>query len=322
MKRDPLPIKRLLVLTLMAAMLFTGCRKLENREDGASSSDSESSRNDPVSSQQNDMFPDVSSESEAVSSGSTEIPAAAVPMDQTALELPDLSGFSNQTVTWGPGHQMNEQNQPTACVQLQETYGDNGGVFLYPTEEKKMFLTFDQGYENGYTTKILDVLKEKECPALFFVTFPYAEKNPELIQRMIDEGHIIGHHSSSHPANGMPSLSLEDFVADMAKLHNYMVENYNYQMTYFRPPAGLFSERSLEVVKALGYTSVQWSFGYLDYDVNNQPDPAASLEKLKKMAHPGGIPLLHAVSSTNAQILGDAIDAWRKAGYELCALDL
>lgn len=327
MKRDQFPVKRLLALALAVGILFTGCQRIGDREESSEPASSGNQASEPAtSSEPNDLSPDSSEPAvslpESDPSSAVVEPVAATPIDPESLALPDFSAFSNEPVTWGPGHQMNEQNQPTACVQLQETYGDNGGVFLFPTDEKKMYLTFDQGYENGYTTKILDVLKEKDCPAMFFLTYSYAERNPELIQRMIDEGHVLAHHSAAHPANGMPSLTTEEIVADVAKLHNYIVENYDYQMTYFRPPAGIFSERSLEVLKSLGYTSVQWSFAYLDYDVNNQPDPATALEKLTNMAHPGGIPLLHSVSSTNAEVLGDAIDAWRAAGYELCEFSL
>lgn len=320
---------RILCIAAAAALLLSGCRKVKNSEDLSSvpapSSDSDAVSEEETQSEEISSAPPVSSEEESslpepVSSEEPDRPAA-VRIEGEDLELPDFSEFGNTSVTWGPGHQMDELNRSTACLQLQKTYGENGALFLYETEDKKMYLTFDEGYENGYTEKILDVLKEKECPAVFFVTLPYARQNPELIQRMIEEGHVIGNHSSSHPADGMPSLSVQDIAQDIAELHNYMVENYDYQMTWFRPPAGLFSVRSLEVLKYLGYTSVMWSFAYNDWNADSQPDPTEALQKITTMAHPGGIPLLHAVSSTNAAILGDAIDAWREAGYELCRME-
>ena len=319
-------------LLLAAVMLLGGCKGKENNGNGASSNPM-SGPESKVESGISSMLPE-SSEPQAnslpESSGSAEsgpasqadnLPANAVSIDADSLAQTDFSAFSNDTVTWGPGHAMDDQNRPTACVQLQEKYGGDGALFIQAdTDEKAMCLTFDEGYENGYTPAILDVLKEKDCPAVFFVTMPYVKSNPELIQRMIDEGHVVGNHSTHHPSEGMQSLSPEDMIADLAELHNYMVENFNYQMTYFRPPAGLFSERSLEIAKSLGYTSVLWSFGYYDYNPAEQPDPAAALEKVTAMAHPGGIPLLHAVSKTNPEILGQAIDNWRDAGYTLAKL--
>lgn len=309
-------------LLLTTLLMLGGCKK---NEDGATSSDASSQ---PTSGQEesskiNDLFPDTDEpevSSEPQSSLAEEFPTVASPIDGSELALSKFEQMNNETVTWGPGHDMDKLNRSTACLSLQEKYGESGGLFIVPTEEKVMYLTFDEGYENGYTEKILDVLKEKECPAVFFVTLPYVKSNPELIQRMIDEGHIVGNHSVTHPKNGEPSLSIEDAVEDIAGLHNYMVENFNYQMTLFRPPAGLFSERTLEIAKALGYKSVLWSYAYYDYNTDEQPDPASALKKVASSAHPGGIPLLHAVSSTNTQILGDVIDSWRNDGYTLAKL--
>lgn len=308
----------LLALVLLVAMLFAACRDAgENRNSSTPSSQ-------PVSSQEsseiNDMFPEsdassISSEMPVESGVSSEedTPAAAQPIEVEGVTLAELEQFDPTSVTWGPGRNMDEQNRPTACVQLQESYGEHGAVFLMPEEKKKVYLTFDEGYENGYTAEILDVLKEKECPAVFFVTMSYATSNTELIQRMIDEGHVVANHSVNHKS--MPDLDSATAVEEIAGLHNYMVEHFNYQMSLFRPPEGKWSERSLEIAKALDYKTVLWSFAYKDYDVNDQPEYANALERVSGAAHPGAVYLLHAVSETNTAILGEFIDTLRGQGY-------
>jgi peptidoglycan-N-acetylmuramic acid deacetylase len=132
---------------------------------------------------------------------------------------------------------------------------------------------------------------------------------------MIDEGHIVGNHSYSHPS--LPDCSAEEVRSEIKKLHDYVMENFNYKMNLIRPPMGEFSQRTLAITQDMGYTTVLWSFAYVDWNVNNQPEPAASFEKIKSGTHPGAIVLLHAVSKTNANILGDVLDYWHSQGYRL-----
>ncbi|MDD7389172.1 MAG: polysaccharide deacetylase family protein [Lachnospiraceae bacterium] len=227
----------------------------------------------------------------------------------------DLSSLDNTIQNWGQGVQFNSENQPVSSLDFQEKYASFQADFIGPGE-KVIWLTFDEGYENGHTGQILDTLHEKKCPAVFFITGQYARENPDLIRQMIADGHAIGNHSWAHPAKGMPSLSVEAQIADMEKLHQYVKDNYDYEMTLFRYPAGIFSEQSLAVVQNFGYRSLFWSFAYADWDPDKQPDPAQALQKLKDRLHPGSIYLLHAVSATNADILGDFIDHARAEGYE------
>ena len=133
---------------------------------------------------------------------------------------------------------------------------------------------------------------------------------------MIDEGHIVGNHSVTHPSGGLPSQSREQQERELLDLHDYVKENFGYEMSLFRYPAGKFSEQSLAIVQSVGYTSVFWSFAYKDWDPDNQPEETAALAKLKERLHPGAIYLLHAVSSTNTHVLGQFIDDARAAGYE------
>ena len=226
----------------------------------------------------------------------------------------DIDSQSNAIQNWGQGVQFNDQNQPLSCIEFQEKYTDRNVHFIGP-EEKTIWLTFDEGYENGYTENILNTLKEKNCPAVFFITGQYARENEALIKRMIAEGHAVGNHSWAHPAGGMPSLSTEEQTEDLMKLHQYMMDQYNYEMTLFRYPAGIFSDRSLTLIHNMGYHTLFWSFAYADWDPSRQTDPSAAYEKLCARLHPGAIYLLHAVSSTNAEILGNFIDYARSEGY-------
>ncbi len=229
----------------------------------------------------------------------------------------DVNGLDTTRLDWGQGGDLDEWNRPAGCMQYQEKYGKYNAHFIVDNPEKKViYLTLDEGYENGYTPQFLDILKEKNVHAVFFVTQSYARDNPELVQKIIDEGHELGNHSVTHPSDGVSSKGIEEQKNEVMGLHSYVKDNFGYEMHLFRYPAGIFNEQSLAVLNNLNYKSVFWSFAYLDYDVENQPDPAESLQKLVKCLHPGALYLVHAESETNAKILGDFIDEARAQGYE------
>ena len=249
----------------------------------------------------------------------TEDTSAADTLTGMTLSYPtidNVSGLSGEILNWGQGSNVDEYNRPTGSLSYQEKYKDYPVDFIIPTTDKKIYLTFDEGYEYGCTPSILSTLKEKDVKAVFFVTKPYAEEDPDLVRQIIDEGHILGNHSVTHPSAGIPSLSLDDQKQEVMGNHEYIKQNFNYDMCLFRFPAGKFSEQSLAILNNCGYRGVFWSFAYLDYDVNNQPNEAESLQKLVDKLHPGAIYLLHAESWTNTNILGSFIDKAREAGYE------
>lgn len=249
----------------------------------------------------------------------TEDASAADTLTGMTLSYPtidNVSGLSGEILNWGQGSNVDEYNRPTGSLSYQEKYKDYPVDFIIPTTDKKIYLTFDEGYEYGCTPSILSTLKEKDVKAVFFVTKPYAEEDPDLVRQIIDEGHILGNHSVTHPSAGIPSLSLDDQKQEVMGNHEYIKQNFNYDMCLFRFPAGKFSEQSLAILNNCGYRGVFWSFAYLDYDVNNQPNEAESLQKLVDKLHPGAIYLLHAESWTNTNILGSFIDKAREAGYE------
>ena len=229
----------------------------------------------------------------------------------------DLNALDTTGLDWGQGGDLDQWNRPAGCMQYQEKYGKYNAYFISDEPEKKViYLTIDEGYEYGCSERILNTLKEKNVHAVFFITKAYAKQNPELVQRMIDEGHEVGNHSVTHPAAGLPSQDIAQQTNEVTENHQYVKDQFGYDMHLFRYPAGKFSEQSLALLNNLNYKSIFWSFAYLDYDVENQPDPTESLQKIMDRLHPGAIYLLHAESETNTQILGDFIDQTRAQGYE------
>lgn len=242
-----------------------------------------------------------------------------VTMAAVAAAAPSISEYSrfenldNTKVAYGMGVETDSQNRPLGAIQAQKQYGELGGLFIGESDRQRIWLTFDEGYENGKTADILDTLKEKNVRAVFFVTYDYCKRNPELVKRMIAEGHTVGNHTWSHPS--LPECSPDELYSELSLLHEYVRDNFGYEMYVMRPPKGEFSERVLACAKELGYTTVLWSFAYPDWDVNNQPDPEQAFAKITGKSHNGAVYLLHAVSETNASILGRVIDYWRANGY-------
>lgn len=196
----------------------------------------------------------------------------------------------------------------------------NGAIFLGDASRKELFLTFDNGYENGYTPPILDVLKAKKVPATFFVTGHYVKDQPELVKRIAKEGHLIGNHSWNHP--DMTKISDAKIKEELESVHKAVSElTGNPVMNYLRPPRGVFSDRSLRVSKELGYTNVFWSIAYKDWDTKVQRGSDYAFKSVVSQFHPGAILLLHSVSKDNAESLGAIIDEARKQGYEFKSLD-
>ena len=199
-----------------------------------------------------------------------------------------------------------------------ETNNFNAFCLDTKSKDKILYLTFDCGYENGYTEKILDVLKEKNVNGAFFCTLPQVKENPDLIKRMINEGHIVGNHSVNHPS--FAEISTQEMIEEIRGMENYLKENFNYSEPYFRFPKGEYTETALKTVESLGYTSVFWSLAYADWDLNNQKGEQYAYEKVVSRLHPGAVILLHSVSPDNANALGKIIDEARKQGYEFLSL--
>lgn len=186
-------------------------------------------------------------------------------------------------------------------------------------KKKKIFLTFDCGYENGFTPKILDVLKKQKVVAAFFVTKPFIREGTELVRRMKREGHIVGNHTVHHKS--MPTLSDRDNKQEIIDCAQYCKEATGYEMDHFiRPPMGEYNEKTLKLTKSMGYKTIFWSMAYVDFDVNKQPGKDYVVEHFKKYTHNGAIPLMHNVSQSNAEALDEVITNLKKEGYEFESL--
>lgn len=209
-----------------------------------------------------------------------------------------------------------EQNPQLAS--LLEKYN---GYSLGDTNKKEIYLTFDQGYENGYTNKILDVLKANDVKANFFVVKPYLTSNSEIVKRMVDEGHLVANHSVNHPS--MAKVTDESkFKAEFEGVENSFKELTGKDMPkFFRPPMGKYSEQSLDYTQRLGYKTIFWSFAYYDWVPDKQPTHEAAKKTIMERTHNGCIALLHSVSKTNSEILDDVIKEWKSRGFELKTLD-
>ena len=233
----------------------------------------------------------------------------------TAITL-IISQFITETIptgAWGLSFQQAGQAPSGPATQKQLFQYD--AAYLGDTTEKVLYLTFDAGYENGCTAQILDILKKHNVPAAFFLVGNYIEKNPDLVRRMIQEGHIVGNHTMHHP--DMSKLTDKDtFAKELTDLETLFKETTGKELPkYYRPPQGLYSEENLKLAQEMGYKTVFWSLAYADWDNNNQPTREAALAKLQPRTHDGAVILLHSTSATNAQILDELLTYWESQGY-------
>lgn len=233
--------------------------------------------------------------------------------------LAENSDSSNKTFSWYVvRNKMHRTPQPNSEFSFSlKPYH----AYYLGSKDKLVFLTFDEGYENGYTAQILDTLKQNHVPAAFFVTEPYITANPELVCRMVAEGHIVGSHSKSHPSmpslTGNPDAFRHEFTATADAFKAATGKN---MPLFFRPPRGEFSEKSLAMTSELNYKTVFWSFAYEDWLTEKQPPPETAQQKILQNTHNGEIMLLHAVSETNTRILDQVIQEIIKQGYQFAPL--
>lgn len=312
MKAVRLVIIALLSISMIGVGIFTVVQMSSDKTDSSSNVNSEST----VSSESVEESEDVQTNAPLTpESEDTESEEEAEDAEKILLGdilKTDISSLSGERIAWGPGVSFNDDNQPTACVSLQEKHGMHGAVFLH--DDERIYLTFDLGYESGYTNDILDVLKENNVKATFFVTGSYARNQEEIVKRVIAEGHTVGNHSDTHP--DMTTISLDDAAKEITAVHDIVKEKYGYETYLFRFPTGYFSDKTLAVAAENGHHSVFWSFAYNDWDNANQPDVTEALQKLTDRLHPGAVYLLHPMQ-TNSLILDDFIKAAKAEGYEI-----
>ena len=235
------------------------------------------------------------------------------------LSLRLISGGALETGNWGLSFQS-EGSAPIGPANAQQL-AKYDAAYLGDTAEKVIYLTFDAGYENGCTAKILDVLKAHNAPAAFFLVGNYIEKNADLTRRMVEEGHIVGNHTMHH--HDMSKLSDKDtFSKELTDLENCFKEVTGKELPkYYRPPQGTYSEENLKMAQELGYKTVFWSLAYVDWLTGDQPTKEAAFSKLIPRTHNGAVVLLHSTSSTNAEILDELLTKWEDMGYRFASLE-
>lgn len=219
---------------------------------------------------------------------------------------------------WGLGF-SNPGGAPTANATPEEMKKHNA-YYIGNQENKVIYLTFDSGYENGYMETILDALKESDVKATFFLVGNYLETCPDLVKRMIAEGHTVGNHSYHHP--DMSSMSQEEFEKEIKTFEEKYEEVTGVPCSkYYRPPQGKYSEANLKMADKMGYQTFFWSLAYVDWYDNDQPTKEQAFDKLLGRIHPGAIVLLHSTSKTNSEILQELIAKWKEMGYSFGTLE-
>ncbi len=195
------------------------------------------------------------------------------------------------------------------------------GYYAEATDKKVLYLTFDAGYENGYTAKILDVLKKHQVPAVFFLVGNYIESSPDLVKRMVKEGHVVGNHTYTHP--DMSAIATKEAFADELGKLEAAYENVTGEKMkkYYRPPQGKYSEDNLKMAQQLGYKTIFWSLAYVDWYEDDQPTKEEAFDKLLPRVHPGAIVLLHSTSKTNSEILDELLIKWEDMGYSFKSIE-
>ena len=233
-----------------------------------------------------------------------------------------VSVFASSALTTGSwGLSFRQEGAPPIGNAGKDQLRQYQAAYIGNVGEKVLYLTFDAGYENGCTAKILDTLKEKQVPAAFFLVGNYIRQSPDLVRRMVAEGHTVGNHTMHH--YDMSRLSDKAaFSKELTDLEALYKETVGQELPkFYRPPQGIYSEENLKMAQELGYQTVFWSLAYVDWNNDAQPTREAAFAKLLPRTHNGAVVLLHSTSKTNAEILGELIDKWKAMGYRFGTLE-
>ena len=233
-----------------------------------------------------------------------------------------VSVFASSALTTGSwGLSFRQEGAPPIGSAGKDQLRQYQAAYIGDVGEKVLYLTFDAGYENGCTAKILDTLKEKQVPAAFFLVGNYIRQSPDLVRRMVAEGHTVGNHTMHH--YDMSRLSDKAaFSRELTDLEALYKETVGQELPkYYRPPQGIYSEENLKMAQELGYQTVFWSLAYVDWNNDSQPTKETAFAKLLPRTHNGAVVLLHSTSKTNAEILGELIDKWKAMGYRFGTLE-
>ena len=233
-----------------------------------------------------------------------------------------VSVFASSALTTGSwGLSFRQEGAPPIGNAGKDQLRQYQAAYIGNVGEKVLYLTFDAGYENGCTAKILDTLKEKQVPAAFFLVGNYIRQSPDLVRRMVAEGHTVGNHTMHH--YDMSRLSDKAaFSKELTDLEALYQETVGQELPkYYRPPQGIYSEKNLKMAQELGYKTLFWSLAYVDWNNDAQPTKETAFAKLLPRTHNGAVVLLHSTSKTNAEILGELIDKWKAMGYRFGTLE-
>ena len=243
--------------------------------------------------------------------------AAVLAAAGTAIWI--LAGSALPTGSWGLS--FPQEGAPPVGNAGADQLRRFDAAYVGSSTEKVAYLTFDSGYQNGATGKILDVLQRHQVPAAFFLVGNYIEKNPDLVRRMVAEGHTVGNHTMHHP--DMSAISdPEAFARELGDLEALYQQVTGQEMAkFYRPPQGLYSETNLAMAQKLGYRTVFWSLAYVDWNNDAQPTPEQAFSKLLPRMHNGAVVLLHSTSQTNAQILDELLTRWKQEGYRFAPIE-
>ncbi len=236
-----------------------------------------------------------------------------------AVSVSVFASSSLSTGSWGLS--FRQEGAPPIGNAGKDQLRQYQAAYIGNVGEKVLYLTFDAGYENGCTAKILDTLKEKQVPAAFFLVGNYIRQSPDLVRRMVAEGHTVGNHTMHH--YDMSRLSDKaSFSKELTDLEALYKETVGQELPkYYRPPQGIYSEENLKMAQELGYKTLFWSLAYVDWNNDAQPTREAAFAKLLPRTHNGAVVLLHSTSKTNAEILGELIDKWKAMGYRFGTLE-
>ena len=314
---------RLLVLVLSIVLIVVATYAIDIWVNRNSNTPSEPSAQASASSSGMQSTPPSSTQTTSVPTQTTTAPPPQTPGDSgeyigNLYTREQLEAMESDSTGYGAGKDVDSKNRPTYAVSLDKKYEKYDAHFICP-DDGKVYLTYNVTYEHeGLVQKTLNILKEKNVQCVIFIDKSFAQNYPKMVQQILDDGHILANHCTTHP--DLPTLSIDEIVDQIMDIHNYIKATYNYEMKFFRPPSGYFSEQVWAIAQSLGYRSYNWSFTYLDWDTDNQPDPATTLKKMTDALHSGAIYQFHAISSTNAAVLEDFIDATRNAGFEFALL--
>ena len=243
---------------------------------------------------------------------------SAINLNKETLETSNEAIINNKKIEWGI-KRGKDHNQPDLGSENKQILDQCDGISMGNSEKPYIYLTFDCGYEAGYTEKILEILKQNNVKATFFITGHYLNSAPDMVEKMIDEGHIIGNHTADHIC--MPESTNEEIKEDVMELHTAVYEKFGYEMKYIRPPKGEYSQRTVEYTNTLGYKTVMWSFAYDDWEDSKQGREEYGKKKILDNVHNGEVMLLHSTSKDNSNILDYCIKEIKNMGYEFKSLD-